>query len=196
MSRKIETIIQIVGWFLRLNNGSMNYTKLIKLMFIADKKALEYYNYTISNDDIYSMKNGPVLSTTYDLIKNTGANAYIEGIEEWNKYFIVNNYELSFKKNINSDEIDNLLSDDVLWLSDADIEIIENVYNEYKDYTYSEMIKIIHNKSQFPEVEWEQAGKYSTSIPLDFISFMKSLNKSDDTIRDFLEMSGRCVCED
>ena len=56
MSKDIETIIQIIGWFLRLNSGSINYTKLIKLMYIADKKALECYNYSISNDDIFSMK--------------------------------------------------------------------------------------------------------------------------------------------
>ena len=195
MSRKIETIIQIVGWFLKLNNGSMNYTKLIKLMYIADKRALKDYNYSISNDDIVSMKNGPVLSNTYDLIKHTGDNAEIQGINEWNKYFVKTGYELSFKENM-EDEINNILSDDVLWLSDADIEIIEEVYNQYKDYTYSAMIDLIHNALLFPEVNWKQAEIYSTSIPMDFITLMKSLNKSDDTIREFLHMSGRSITDD
>lgn len=195
MNKNIETIIQIVGWFLKLNNGSMNYTKLIKLMYIADKKALELYNYSISNDDIFSMKNGPVLSTTYDLIKNTGKNANIAGLEEWNQYFTKNGYELAFKKGI-EDKINHILSDNVLWLSDADIEIIETIYNQYKDYTYTEMIDLIHDKSLFPEVEWEQAASYSTSIPLNFISLMKSLNKQDDTIIEFLDMSGRSISND
>lgn len=152
MPREIETIIQIVGWFLKLNNGSMNYTKLIKLMYIADKTALQKYNYTISNDNIVSMKNGPVLSVTYDLIKHTGENKNILELQEWNKYFTKNNYELSFQENI-EDKISEILSDDVLWLSDADIEIIETINNEYKDYTYSDMIDLIHDKNSFPEVD-------------------------------------------
>ena len=195
MSRHIETIIQIVGWFLKLNNGSMNYTKLIKLMYIADKKALEYYNYSISNDNIYSMKNGPVLSNTYDLIKHTGEDVNISGLKEWNKYFTKDGYELSFKENMR-DEINTILSDDFLWLSDADIEIIEAVYAQYKDYTYSAMIDLIHDETLFPEVMWRQADIYSTSIPMDFITLMKSLNKSDDTIREFLNMSGRSITDD
>ena len=195
MPREIETIIQIVGWFLKLNNGSMNYTKLIKLMYIADKQALQKYNYTISNDNIVSMKNGPVLSVTYDLIKHTGENKNILGLQEWNKYFTKNNYELSFQENI-EDKISEILSDDVLWLSDADIEIIETINNEYKDYTYSDMIDLIHDKNSFPEVEWEKAEISSTSIPLDFVKLMQSLNKSDDTIKDFLNMSGRSITDD
>lgn len=195
MPREIETIIQIVGWFLKLNNGSMNYTKLIKLMYIADKTALQKYNYTISNDNIVSMKNGPVLSVTYDLIKHTGENKNILGLQEWNKYFTKNNYELSFQENI-EDKISEILSDDVLWLSDADIEIIETINNEYKDYTYSDMIDLIHDKNSFPEVEWEKAEISSTSIPLDFVKLMQSLNKSDDTIKDFLNMSGRSITDD
>ena len=195
MSRHIETIIQIVGWFLKLNNNSMNYTKLIKLMYIADKQALECYNYSISNDDIFSMKNGPVLSNTYDLIKHTGENVNIPGLKEWNKYFTKTGYELSFIES-NKYEVDKILSDDVLWLSDADIEIIEAVYAQYKDYTYSAMIDLIHDEKLFPEVMWKKAGIYSTSIPMDFITLMKSLNKSDNSIREFLQMSGRRITND
>ena len=150
---------------------------------------------SISNDDIVSMKNGPVLSNTYDLIKHTGDNAEIQGLNEWNKYFVKTGYELAFKENI-EDEINNILSDDVLWLSDADIEIIEEVYNQYKDHTYSAMIDLIHDELLFPEVKWKQAEIYSTSIPMDFITLMKSLNKSDDTIREFLHMSGRSITDD
>lgn len=57
-------------------------------MYIVDKKALKDYNYSISNDNIVLMKNGPVLYNTYNLIKHTGENADIQGLNEWNKYFI------------------------------------------------------------------------------------------------------------
>lgn len=190
MKNKTETIIQIVGWLLKLNNGSMNYIKLVLLIYIVDKKALKDYNYSISNDDIVLMKNGPVLCNTYNLIKHTNENADIQGLNEWNKYFVKTGYDLSFKENI-KDKINNILSDDVLWLSDADIKIIEEVYRQYKDYTYSDIINLMHDEAEFPEIKWKQADMDSTGIPIDFITLMKSLNKSDDTIREFLQMSGK-----
>ena len=58
------------------------------------------------------------------------------------------------------------------------------------------MIDLIHDELLFPEVKWKQAEIYSTSIPMDFITLMKSLNKSDDTIREFLHMSGRSITDD
>lgn len=173
---------------MKLNNGSTDYT--IKLMYIADKKAVKNYNYSISNNNIILMKYSPVLSDTYDLIKHTGDNVDIKGLNEWNKYFVKTGYDLSFKENI-KDKINNILSDDVLWLSDADIEIIEEVYKQYKDYTYSDIINLMHDEAQFPEIKWKQADMDSTGIPIDFITLMKSLNKSDDTIREFLQMSGK-----
>ena len=190
MKNKTETIIQIVGWLLKLNNGSMNYIKLVLLIYIVDKKALKDYNYSISNDDIVLMKNGPVLCNTYNLKKHTNENADIQGLNEWNKYFVKTGYDLSFKENI-KDKINNILSDDVLWLSDADIKIIEEVYRQYKDYTYSDIINLMHDEAEFPEIKWKQADMDSTGIPIDFITLMKSLNKSDDTIREFLQMSGK-----
>lgn len=195
MKNKTEIIIQIVGWLLKLNNGSMNYIKLVLLMYIVDKKALKDYNYSISNDNIVLMKNGPVLYNTYNLIKHTGDNVDIKGLNEWNKYFVKTGYDLSFKENI-KDKINNILSDDVLWLSDADIEIIEEVYKQYKDYIYSDIINLMHDEAQFPEIKWKQAKIYSTGIPIDFITLMKSLNKSDNTIREFLDMSGRSITDD
>lgn len=33
----------------------------------------------------------------------------------------------------------------------------------------------------------------SIGIPIDFITLIKSLNKRDDTIREFLHMSGRSI---
>ena len=54
----------------------------------------------------------------------------------------------------------------------------------------------MHDEAQFPEIKWKQAEIYSTSIPINFITLMKSLNKRDDTIREFLHMSGRSITDD
>ena len=55
---------------IHLAGGSMNYMKLIKLLYLADRKALEEWARPISSDRYVAMKNGPVLSRVLNLIRS------------------------------------------------------------------------------------------------------------------------------
>ena len=46
----------------------MNYTKFIKLLYLADRAALIRWGRPISTDRYVSMKHGPVLSNVFDLV--------------------------------------------------------------------------------------------------------------------------------
>lgn len=50
----------------------MHYIKLLKLLYMADREAFAESGIPISNDSYVSMDNGPVLSQTYNLIKDGG----------------------------------------------------------------------------------------------------------------------------
>jgi uncharacterized phage-associated protein len=63
-----KSATQLAAALLKLRGGAMNYMKLIKLMYIADRMALLRSGRAISGDIYYSMKHGPVLSNTLDLI--------------------------------------------------------------------------------------------------------------------------------
>ncbi len=54
---------------LRLRGGKMAYLKLIKLLYLADREALIRWKCPVTFDSFYSMDHGPVLSHTYNLIK-------------------------------------------------------------------------------------------------------------------------------
>lgn len=49
---------------------SMDLYRLIKLLYIADRRSLVETGYTITGDKMVSMKYGTVLSTVYDAIKD------------------------------------------------------------------------------------------------------------------------------
>ena len=59
---------QAAARFLRHSNGRMNYMKLIKLLYIADRDALTRWGRPITTDSYFSLKHGPVLSQVLDLI--------------------------------------------------------------------------------------------------------------------------------
>lgn len=59
---------QAAARLLKLHGAEMPYLKLIKLLYLADRRALLELGRPISFDLFVSMPHGPVLSRTYDLI--------------------------------------------------------------------------------------------------------------------------------
>lgn len=47
----------------------MNYTRLLKLLYLAERESIRETAQPITGDHVYALKNGPVLSRTYDCIK-------------------------------------------------------------------------------------------------------------------------------
>jgi len=59
---------QSAAYLLHLHGGSMNYMALIKLLYLADRRALIERGLPITGDYLVSMPHGPVLSRVLDLI--------------------------------------------------------------------------------------------------------------------------------
>lgn len=175
--------IQIIAYILSKNDNKINYTKLIKLLYLADRKSLELYNYPITGDIYFSMPQGPVLSKILDFIKQ---NSFIPkpDKEEWNTYFEIPYNDKHYLKIKNSalPLLADLLSDNNMELSDANIEILDEIDKTYKDKNYSEVINVIHDEETYPEIEWQEAKKYETSISLPIENILKALNKSEKEI--------------
>ncbi len=65
-----EKTVQAVALFLKMHIAPMEYMKLIKLLYMADRMALNQMEETITGDMYVSMDRGPVLSKVYDLISH------------------------------------------------------------------------------------------------------------------------------
>lgn len=62
-------VADMAAYLLLKEGGQMKYMKLIKLMYFSDKEHIKKYSHPISYDKPYSMKHGPILSETLNLIK-------------------------------------------------------------------------------------------------------------------------------
>jgi hypothetical protein len=72
-----------------LHGGRMSRLKLIKLLYLADRKALENWERPITYDTYYSMGQGQVLSGVLDLINNNIKNPFWQDhIEQAGKDYV------------------------------------------------------------------------------------------------------------
>ena len=141
-------------------SGKMPYIKLIKLLYLADRESWRRYDRPITGDRYVSMKFGPVLSTTYDLIRREDP----EGGSPWSKTIVTSGYEAKLQG-----------SADLGPLSDVEIEILDEVYQFTEKMDRWRLCDLTHSFS-----EWKDPEGSSTSIPPEEI--LKALGKSVEEI--------------
>ena len=149
----INKAIQLAAFLIKLNGGKENYTKLIKLLYLAEREAILNWGFPILFDDLYSMRNGPVVNTIMDIIRHKDIN------ELWDKYINTIKFDVVLLDNPGEDE-----------LSLAEMQLLENIYKEHKDKNWSEMISFTH---QLPEYVKVENGRKT-------ISYFDLLNKNLD----------------
>ena len=159
----IEKLIQVVGYVLKkYDNHKENFTKIIKLIYLADRKSLEESGYSITEDSYVSMKNGPVLSGLYDLIKNRYKDKAVQYY--WNSKFATENYDLL--------QICSFISTGEL--SKSDMDILDSVDKRFHSVPYPRMIDFVHDPRNCPEWKDTQSSIFlSESEILSHLGFSK-----------------------
>jgi len=159
----IDKLIQVCNYLVKKNNNSLNYTKLIKLLYISDKESLKQSLQTITGDNYVSMDNGPVLSKLYYLIKGQYRKESYQNL--WNSRFIKDGYNLvAVTHQIPHSE-----------LSKFEMGILDNIFEQYKDTDVREIIKFLHKCP-----EWKNPS--GSSIPIKPEEILKSIGKSSEEI--------------
>ena len=108
-----ELAVCMLSW-----GGSMKFIKLLKLIYLADREALDREGHSISTDRWVSMKHGPVPIQTYNLIHQEDDP---DRHPVWNQY-IENqaDYSIGLKKEMGINH-----------LSEAERAIAEDVWKQY-----------------------------------------------------------------
>ncbi|MEE9615036.1 MAG: Panacea domain-containing protein [Thermodesulfobacteriota bacterium] len=153
---------QVAALFLKKSGGKMNYMKLIKLLYLADRKSLEYWERPLTTDSYYSMEHGPILSKVLDWINNgerLGEETYWHG-------FISgpSNYEISLLAEAEMEDDE---------LSRREKDLIGSIFEEYKTKDQWEMVDICHEILP----EWEDPGR--TSLQIDIKDIFRALGKTE-----------------
>lgn len=143
---------QVAAFFLQSSGSKMSLLKLMKLMYLAERQSLETYGEPMIGDKLCSMEHGPVLSHTLNHINGVRQSSP-DGWDSW--VSDRSNHELALIRDIND------IREDLLLLSDADIEILENLWVKFGNFTAFELRDYTHEACE----EWEDPENSSTIIP-------------------------------
>ncbi|HEY59909.1 MAG TPA: SocA family protein [Anaerolineae bacterium] len=118
---------------LKMHGGKMSRVKLMKLLYLSDRKAIENWERPITYDTYYSMREGQVLSGVLNLINNRIKNPL------WNKYI-----ERADKISIQ------LRSEPIKLqkLSRAEQKLLKNIHDEYGHWNRFDLGNLT---KEFPE---------------------------------------------
>ncbi len=148
--------LQASAYLLRLDRKRMSYLRLLKLLYIAGREWLAKTGESISGDRACAMKNGPVLSTVYDLIKGNGSRA-----GHWDDFIHTEGYALELVKDPGRGE-----------LSSGIVEKLAEVSERYRGVDDREPSEQAH---QFPE--WVAHYRGSAS-PIPWQDILRAQNKA------------------
>lgn len=122
---------QAAARFLNFANKHMNYTKLIKLLYLLDRTALIRWSRPVTGAKYYSMKKGPVLSEVRDLITEQPATEQ-EGF--WVQHITRHSeWEVMLLQDAGRDE-----------LSEAEESLIDEIYQEFGGYETFRLVDHLH----------------------------------------------------
>lgn len=160
--------------FLRHGEGSLNDLKLMKLMYLAERKSLGLFTATITGSRFHSMRFGPVLSDAYEVMKGAvPASIWSETIrfQRYRDGATENTFEI--KVPLEPSE----------YLSEAEIEIADEVWAEYGSRGKWNLVDLTH---EFPE--WDRrAEALNTSFELRLATiFERAFQKPQDEIDEYV----------
>lgn len=133
--------------------------RILKLLYLADRKALEEWERPITNDLYFSMNYGQVLSKTYNLMKDEShSEIWDEYIESLKYYYICLKKPVSLKK-----------------LSQAEVELLNQIFAEYGKYDERELGR----RTKGPEY----VNPKGSSIPTPIEKLLRVLGNDEEDIK-------------
>lgn len=152
---------QAAGRLLRKAGGRLPHISLIKLLYLADRRALLELGRPISFDRYASLPHGPVLSRTLDLISS---EPLPEEPSYWRDYISApDNYEVELVRETPNDQ-----------LSPAEEAILDAVFAEFGGMTRWELVRFAHTLP-----EWRDPQGSSTPIPMKSVLLHQGVSEED-----------------
>ena len=160
---------QMAAHLLQKQQGTMNYMKLIKLLYLIDREALSRWNRPVSFDRYYSLPHGQVLSNTLDLIT--------EGVppgQEASSYWVQHisspiQYEIRLVKEAPSNK-----------LSRAELALIDEMFGKYGHLDQWQLEDLHHELPEYVNPE-------GSRVRTEYQDILKAFKKTDAQISAVLQ---------
>ncbi|MDR2560532.1 MAG: SocA family protein [Holophagales bacterium] len=154
----------------------MEHIKLMKLMYLADRESIDIYGFSISDDEYWSMKKGPVLSLALDLMSGYGDKLPQAKWCEW--VSAKENYRVSLCKKIDPEHNFNELAS-------QEIDVMEKVIDQFGEYDVWRLVDYTHCSCK----EWIDPGE--SRLRITFRAILEALGKSESVIEAILKKQKR-----
>jgi hypothetical protein len=163
---------QAAAEFLKRASGRLNYMVLIKFLYLADREALIRWGSPITGDTYRSMRWGPFLSSTHDLITEDLPEDEARS-SFWKNHIEQHGYEVVLKEDPGNDE-----------LSEADETIISKIFDQF----FAKYKELDNNPFKFCEYLHTILPEYKTAeqgqvFPLDYHDILVAGNKQPEEIK-------------
>ena len=160
-----EKSLQAAGVLLRLEEGRMPYLRMLKLLYIADRELLASTAMSITGDQVFAMKHGPVLSHVYSLIKGTDSR-----VADWDRHIRTQGYALKLVNDPGRGK-----------LSRGEVEKLNEVSDRHRSKDHWEISDLTHD---FPEwrKHWPENAE-SGSYPIPWEDLLVAQHKDLEMIK-------------
>jgi len=158
-----DKALQAAAYLLRRERSrEMNYMRLIKVLYMADRESIRLTGHLITGGRISAMKQGPVLSGVLDLIKSRHLRA-----PEWAEFIERDEYKVRLIK-------DPGLAN----LSRFEVETLERVAEEYRTCDEWDMVEQTHKHC----AEWKKHAPRGSSLvnEIPLIDLLDAVGRSED----------------
>jgi len=146
---KFDKTIQAAAYLLRRESSrEMNYMRLLKILYIADRESIRKTGRPITGDRVAAMKQGPVLSEILDLIKGVHLHSPV-----WAQFIQRDEYNVRLVGEPGQAN-----------LSRFEIETLERVAEEHRSHDEWQMVEFTH---KFPEWQKNDPGDLRKWVPFE-----------------------------
>ncbi len=164
---KFRKTLQAAAYLLRREpHREMNYMRLLKVLYIADRESIRLSGRPITGDRFVAMQRGPVLSSVLDLIKGQECLPLEEQqwMDDWQECIERVDYSVQLARDPRQGA-----------LSRFEIDILERVAEEHRGKDEWEMVEFTHT---LPEWIKNNPGDSARPIPIEDV--LEAVGRADD----------------
>lgn len=160
-----EKALEVVLYVSKRTNNLFN---LVKTLYYADKFHLERYGRQITGDDYVAMKDGPVPSGVYDLIKLVRGDTY-----SYESKIIETHPEIALRVEVKTDIggektfVYPRRDPNLELISESDLECLDLSIKKYANMMPTKLRKLIHQEKSYKRTELDKQIPIREIISLD-----------------------------
>lgn len=162
----VRKAAQVSAFFAMQDGGTINVLKLVKLVYLSNRLAMERFDFPLLDDNLVSMEHGPVNSLTFDCI-----NGFYDQKDPWDEFITAR------ARHIVGLADPGLKVAALDELSRADLAILTEIWKNFGHLNQWDLRTYTHDHCP----EWEDPN--GSSFPIPYERVFKFLKKADS---DFL----------